>query len=309
MQLKHFFQLIRWKNLVLIASMQFLIKHFFLSNFSFQTSLNYYLFSLLVASTILISAGGYIINDINDVKTDLINKPKRVIVKEHISFSNTIKLYYLLNFLGLLCGIILSIKIEKPLYSLYFISIAAILYIYSKYLKGKVIIGNITVSLLLAFSIFIILIFDTPQPINMEQINHVITIQYVIIVYSFCAFLLSLIREVIKDIEDVNGDYNQNFATLPIVYGRDRTRKVTLLISVSTLIFFIYIAFRQFRIDSLALLYLLVLVLIPLLYFCIKLYHSETNSEYSHLSKILKIIILTGILSIPLISNYFINAS
>ncbi len=106
-----FFNLIRWKNLLLIALMQFLIKYYFLINVGFQTALSNSLFYLLVFATITITASGYIINDIIDSKIDTINKPSKVIVGNKISILNTKKLYFLLTSIGILTGVYLSIRI------------------------------------------------------------------------------------------------------------------------------------------------------------------------------------------------------
>lgn len=307
MQLKHFFQLIRWKNLVLIALMQFLIKFYFFVPFESYNSLSYSSFYLFVFTTITITASGYIINDLIDLKVDLINKPKRVIIQKHLSISNAKKAYFSLLFIGLTCGVGLSIIIKKPFYSLIFITIILLLFIYSKFLKGKLLVGNLLVSLLLSFSILILLIFDFTPPESSLKWSSYHIIHKLIVLYAFCTFLLNLIREIIKDIEDVDGDFSQNLKTYSVVYGKENAKKLALIISVFTVLFFLFIIFKQLRINSTALLYSLILVCIPLLYFCVKLYDSKTKLEYSYLSKILKIIILIGVLSIPLMSKYFIN--
>jgi len=308
MQLKHFFQLVRWKNLVLIALMQFLIKFYFFVPFESYNSLSYSSFCLFVFTTITITASGYIINDLIDLKVDLINKPKKMIIQKHLSVLNAKKAYFSLLFIGLICGVGLSIIIKKPFYSLIFITIILLLFIYSKFLKGKLLVGNLFVSLLLSFSILILLIFDFTPPENYLKWSSYHIIHKLIVFYAFCTFLLNLIREIIKDIEDVNGDSSQNLNTYPVVYGKESAKKLALIISVFTAFFFLFIIFKQLRANSTALLYSLISVCIPLLYFCVKLYSSKTKLEYSYLSKILKIIILIGVLSIPLISNYFINA-
>lgn len=307
MQLKHFFQLIRWKNLVLIALMQFLIKFYFFAPIESYNSLSYSSFCLLVFTTIIITASGYIINDLIDLKVDLINNPKRVIIQKHLSISNAKKVYFTFTFVGLICGVGLSLIIKKPFYSLSFITIILLLFIYSKFLKGKLLIGNLLVSLLLSSSILILLIFDFTPPENYLKWSSYHIIHKLIIFYAFCTFLLNLIREIIKDIEDVNGDYSQNLNTYPVLYGRERSKKLALIISIFTVFFFLFITFNQFTMNYVALLYFLILICMPLLYFCVKLYDSKTKLEYSYLSKILKIIILIGVLSIPLMSNYFIN--
>ena len=308
MKIWAFFNLIRWKNLLLIALMQFLIKYCFLTGFSFQTILSNSLFFLLVFATITITASGYVINDIIDLKTDLINKPNKVIVSNKISISNVKKLYIILTVVGILTGIYLAFIIGRPYLSLYFIIVSLLLFIYSKFLKGRILIGNMIVSLLLAFSIFIVLIFDTALPINMRQINSLILTQHAVIIYALFAFLLNFIREIIKDIEDIDGDYNDELKTLPIILGRKFARNFAMFISLITIYLLIFIAIRFIELTSIAFLYILVFVFIPLLYFIVKSWNAKTKKQYTFLSNLLKFIIFFGILSIPIISNLLKNA-
>ena len=304
MTFKAFFNLIRWKNLLLIALLQFLIKYYLLSDFSFQTILSNSLFYILVFATITITAAGYIINDIIDIKVDAINKPNKVIIDNKISIPNAKKLYFLLTSIGILAGIYVSIKVDKPLFSLCFIAISLLLYTYSKYLKGKVLIGNIVVSLLLAFSILILLFFDIPIKMNSMQWSLYLKIQFVIIIYAVFAFLLNFIREIIKDIEDIDGDYNEELKTFPIIFGRKRARNFVIFISVITIYLLIFIISNFLKIKTIPFAYIGVFVFLPLLYFTYKLWNSKTKKQYSFLSKLLKIIILLGIISIPILSNY-----
>ncbi|MCF6279611.1 MAG: geranylgeranylglycerol-phosphate geranylgeranyltransferase [Flavobacteriaceae bacterium] len=308
MKIVAFFNLIRWKNLLLIALMQFLIKFYFLTDFSLQTTLSNSLFYLLVFTTVCITASGYIINDIIDLKVDLINKPKKVIIDTKISIISAKKIYLLFIIIGNLVGIYMSTKIDKPIYSLYFIGITLILYLYSKLLKGKVLIGNVVVSLLLSFSILIFLIFDVPVRMSLVQWNLYQKVELVIIGYAVCAFLLSFIREIIKDIEDIDGDYNEGLKTFPIVFGRKLTKNLAITISFLVILFFIFIIFNLLKIESFAFIYIFILLFLPLLYFIYKLWFSKTKKNYSFLSKLLKIIILLGVISIPIISKYLKHA-
>jgi 4-hydroxybenzoate polyprenyltransferase len=308
MSVSVFFNLIRWKNLVLIALMQFYTEYFLLSNFGFETTLSNSLLYLLIISTFLITASGYIINDIIDVKGDVINKPNKVIITKNISIANALKLYRIGAFLGIITGSYIAFKIEKPFYSFYFVGISALLYFYSKYLKGKMLIGNFVVSILLAFSMIVVLLFDFPSSLNSLQSNLYLKIQSVIIMYSVFAFLLNFIREIIKDIEDVDGDYNQNYRTLPIIIGKKRTRNIAISITLFTLFLLLVVTFNLVDILTITFSYIIVLIVIPLIYFTYKLWSAATLKSYNHLSKVLKIIILLGIISIPLISIYIKNA-
>lgn len=304
MNITSFFNLIRWKNLVLIAFMQFLVKYYFLTGFGFQTTLSNPLFYILVLVTICITASGYIINDIIDLKVDKINKPKKIIVENEISISNSKKLYFLLTSIGVLAGIYVSIKIGKPLYSLIFIGISATLYSYSKYLKGTVLIGNVVVSLLLSFSILILLFFDIPIRMNSMQWSMYLKIKFIIIIYAVFSFLLNFIREIIKDIEDVDGDYNEGLKTFPVVFGRKRARNFAIFVSFFVIFSFLFGIFNFLILEPFSFIYFFILLFLLLLYFTYKLWFSKTKKHYSFLSNLLKIIILLGIISIPIVSNY-----
>jgi len=307
MKIVAFFNLIRWKNLALIALMQILIKVFFFNNFGFETTLSTTYFYLLVLSTTVITASGYIINDIIDLKTDLINKSNKVIINKKITLQKAQKLYFALTIIGVLLGIFISFKINKPLYSLIFIGVSLVLFLYSKYLKGQVLIGNLIVSYLLAFSILIVLLFELPTSMNSMQWDNFYSIQLIIYVYAICAFLLNSIRELIKDIEDINGDYNTKLKTFPIVFGRKVARNFTILISILTVLFFLFGIFNFLKINTLAFGYIFIFIFSPLLYFIYLLWDAKTKKRYSKLSKLLKIIILLGVLSIPIISNHLQN--
>ena len=308
MKIVAFFNLIRWKNLLLIALIQLLIKYCFLTGFGFQTIFTYSLFNILVFVTMAITAAGYIINDIIDFKIDNINKPNKVIVGHKISLSEAKNTYFMLTIIGVLTGVYLTIIIGKPLLSFYFVGVSILLYIYSKFLKGRILIGNIIVSLLLAFSILIVLIFDAPLKMNSMQWDVYSKIQFVVIIYAVFAFLLNFVREIIKDIEDINGDYNENLKTFPIIFGRKFARNFSVSISAITIYALIFTTIRFIEIKTIAFVYILVLVFLPLLYFVYRLWNSKTKKHYYFLSNFLKIIILFGILSIPIISNFLKNA-
>lgn len=303
MKISAFFNLIRWKNLLLIALMQLFIKFFFLSGFGFQTLLTNSLFYLLVFTTLILTASGYMINDIIDLKTDEINKPNKVIIERNISILNAKRSYAICSFLGIITGTYISFQIERPIFSLYFVEISILLYLYSKLFKGTILIGNIVVSLLLAFSIIILLFFDTP--IKLDSLS--VKIQNVIILYAICAFLLNFIREIIKDIEDINGDYSERLKTLPIILGRKTARSFALVVSTITIVFFLFAIFTHLKIETLIFWFVFITIFLPLLYFTYKLWNATSKKEYLFLSKLLKIIILFGIISIPILSNYLKN--
>jgi len=240
----HFFKLIRWKNLIMIALMQYLIKYALLLPFfeshGVITSLKPLGFIILVLATICIAAGGYIINDIYDVETDKVNKPDKVIINKHISEKNALTLFIILNVIGVGLGFYLSNGIGKSGFSVIFIIASALLYIYSSYLKQLFLVGNIVVSLVVSLSILLIGVFELIPA--MTDANRVVQITFfkIILDYAIFAFMINLIRELVKDIEDIDGDYKAGMRTLPIVLGRERANKIVFALSLIPLLSVIY---------------------------------------------------------------------
>lgn len=299
MKLSVYFNLIRWKNLLLIIYVFFLLKFFFFHSFYVETTLSSLQFIILLFSVLFITAAGYIINDIFDIKADEINKPNKVIVSENISIEQAKQWYKITNTIGIILGIMLCLSISKPTHSFIFIGTALLLYYYSKILKGKPLIGNLIVSILIAFSVVILPVFDINFSIKNNPQNTAIT---VIIVLAFFAFILNLIREIIKDIEDINGDKSLNLKTLPIIFGRNRAQIIAsylCLIPICLLFFLVYNYSRNYKFPML---YLLLSTLIPLLVVAIKLRSAEKKSEFHKLSSLLKIIMFLGITILLIIS-------
>ena len=166
----HFLNLIRWKNLVMIALVQILIKYAlllpFTESYGVSTTLSPLAFFLLVFSTLCIAAGGYIINDIYDIETDKVNKPHRVIVNIHISETIAFRLFILLNVIGMGIGFYLSNGIGKSGYFVIFFMASALLYIYSSYLKHLLLVGNIVISFVVGLCVILVAIFELLPIIN-----------------------------------------------------------------------------------------------------------------------------------------------
>lgn len=306
----HFFKLIRWKNLIMIALMQYLIKYALLLPFfeshGVITSLKPLGFIILVLATICIAAGGYIINDIYDVETDKVNKPDKVIINKHISEKNALTLFIILNVIGVGLGFYLSNGIGKSGFSVIFIIASALLYIYSSYLKQLFLVGNIVVSLVVSLSILLIGVFELIPA--MTDANRVVQITFfkIILDYAIFAFMINLIRELVKDIEDIDGDYKAGMRTLPIVLGRERANKIVFALSLIPLLSVIYYVITYLFKQQLVVGYFLVLVIAPLIYISIKLFSAEQKAHYKHISLILKLVMLTGMLSL-LLYNFILK--
>lgn len=296
--------LIRYQNLLLLAFMQLIFRYGFLKLQNVPLSLAHWQYGLLVLSTLLIAAAGYVINNIFDQETDLVNKPNRVVVGESISEAMAYNIYVGLNTTGVAIGFYLSNVIQKPGFATIFILIAATLYLYATSLKQMLLIGNIIVALLLSFSVIIIGIFDLfPATYDGNQ-REMANLFSILLDYAIFAFIINLIREIVKDLEDVNGDYNQGMATLPIVLGVNRTAKLLFAFSFVPILLVLYYSNVYFMANNLYVLtiYSLIFIVSPLIYFSVKIWSAKKQQEFHHLSAILKLILFFGIVSIAILS-------
>ncbi|WP_298510901.1 geranylgeranylglycerol-phosphate geranylgeranyltransferase [uncultured Kordia sp.] len=301
-----FLQLIRFPNLVMIALTQFLFYFYWIVPFDDHLYISIDLFSCVVLATILIAAGGNIINDILDVKTDRINKPHKVFIGTFIPKKKAFPLYIAISLAGIALGSYVGFAINRYWISFIFIGIALLLFLYSAYLKGVPVLGNIVVSLLVASSLLILIAFKLECPATRgKHIHFFNTVSLIAInVYASFAFLINLIREMVKDNEDINGDYNANIFTLPIILGRNRVNKIVAILAGIVILFILYIISEYLKGKTVTTIYALFTILLPLLYFIIKIWQADTKHEYKMLSLLLKLIMLFGILS-TLVYYYF----
>ena len=303
-----FLKLIRIQNLVLIALMQYVFRYTFMKTATYTRlldsqnflALTHFQFFLLVLSTVLIAAAGYIINDIMDQETDEIAKKR--IIGIHISEKIAYNLYFAFNVTGVLIGFYLSNVIGKPSFASVFIVIAALLYIYATTLKQMAVIGNIVVAAILSMSILILGIFDL-IPTTYKG-NHIQMQQTFGILkdYAIFAFIINFIREIIKDIEDTDADYSAGIETLPVLIGRTRTLKITFALGIVAIGILTYYMSKNLFMYDIAIYYLLLFIIAPLLFFVIKTWNAKTQKDFKNLSFLLKMVLFFGILSIWVIT-------
>jgi 4-hydroxybenzoate polyprenyltransferase len=271
-----FLRLTRAWNLVIIVFAQYFTA-FFLAEADVLHDLPLFLLSL---STVLIAAGGYVINDYYDVKIDYVNNPERVVVGRTIHRRFAILLHVALSVLGIFISLFVSWKLA-------FVNIfsVSVLWFYSNLLKRLPFIGNFTVALLTGSSIAIILfLYDT---------NTVL-----ILVYALFSFFMTLVREIIKDMEDLKGDNTYGCKTLPIVWGIRKT-KITLYLLV-VLFSVIVVIINQLYV-KLEVIYFVMLLFVPLAWLVTRLVRADTKKDFGWLSSFCKVIMLLGILSMTLI--------
>lgn len=295
----NFLKLVRYQNLLLLIFMQLLFRYGFLNFQNITLALTDLQFGLLILATISIAAAGYIINNIFDQETDLINN-KQVVVGSTISEAMAYNIYIALNVLGVSAGFYLSNVIEKPGFALLFIVVSGTLYLYASSLKQSLLLGNFIVAILTAISVIIVGLFDLFPIITAENQIHLGILFKIILDYALFAFLINFIREIIKDLQDVKGDYNLGMNTLPIALGVERTSRIVLIATSLISVYLFYYIYNYYFENALYIstLYGLLTVIAPLLFFCIKLNSARSSKDFKTLSFILKIVLLFGIISI-----------
>lgn len=292
-RLKHFFQLIRYKNLLILAGMQFFFFSIFSNGFSHETSVLTAI--LLLQTTMLLAGAGNVINDFFDVETDRINKPTKVLIGHVINGKSSLYIYYLLNFFGIISGIVLAFYTKKIIYGALFIGISALLFLYSARFKKIALLGNSIVSFFIALSIILVFIFAEKSDSSIFTNNKLL-----VFVYSLFAFLINLTREILKDIEDIKGDSKMNLKTLPILIGSIRSINIIFnLILIQLILIILFITFiNQIYFTS----YTLAFIITPLSYFLFFIKKAKSQKQIHQLSTLLKIIMVFGILSVLLLT-------
>jgi len=266
-------------NLLIILAAQFLVRIFVIgpSENWLQIILNLN-FLLLCTATILIAAAGYIINDYYDIKIDIINNPKRVYIGKVFTRRVALFTHFAFNFMAIFISLFLGWKI----FVIVFMS-GFIMWYYSNSLKRLALWGNIAISLLTGISIYYLTFLSDN---NLE----------LVIIYASFAFVISLIREIIKDMEDIKGDALYGCKTLPIVWGIKRTKYFVYALS---LLFIIILGFLFRERNTFVFVVYFIAVLFPLfVLLLVKLYKAENERDYNRLSSISKVIMLMGLLSI-----------
>lgn len=270
----------------------------FLALLDIPVALDTFDFALLVLATICIAAGGNVINDLYDVTIDTINKPERVIVGKHVSEKQANIFFVVLNVIGVGCGFLLANRLKQPSLAIIFIGVSALLYMYASYLKSLLLIGNMVVSFLVALTAILLIIFDILPAIHTDSMELQVQSAAVLLHYAGFAFLINLLREIVKDIQDVNGDKNGGRVTLPIAIGRKRALHVVFGLGVLSVVGVVMYMYQVLYGSQGIAIYFLFLILAPLLFFCIKAWNATHDKDIQLLTILLKAILFLGICSI-----------
>ena len=275
------FSVIRLYNIFIIIIAQYFTSIFIISIDTSISSIlfDFQLFLLILSSSIAI-ASGYIINNFYDYEKDLINKPIKSKIDKVIRKRTKLSLYITLNFLCIYTSSLVSWRAV-----LFFSIYIFVIWLYSHKLKRTLFIGNVVSSLLSVIPFFIILIYYK----NFELI---------IFLYAIFLFLIVYMREIIKDLENIKGDFTLDYRTIPVVYGEKSSKYLLSIVSLFTLAI-IYILLSGF--DTGMMFYYYYFSIAVLLFFIIILWKYDSKKYYNFLHNLLKFLIVLGVLSIVLI--------
>lgn len=302
-----FLRLIRSLNLMFIALTQFLFQYCIiapsLQKIGLSPNLNHKLFLLLVLASVLIAAGGYIINDYFDLDIDRINKPNKLVVERIIKRRWAIFWHLFLSGIGILLSVYVSWKNNHNfVLGLANLGCVLLLWVYSTTFKKRLLSGNIIISLLTGWVVLVLYIAELDRFLLSAEIpelkNATGKIFKLAVLYGGFAFIISLIREVIKDIEDMPGDMKYNCRTMPIVWGVNASKVFIatwlVVLIAALLILQVYVVPYKWW-GSIA--YAIVLIIAPLLVVLRKLFKASASKDFHSLSQWVKFIMMTGILS------------
>ena len=306
-----FLKLIRWPNLVFIALTQFL---YFFCVFRSQILsplppvFSSYYFLLLVTASVFIAAAGYIINDYFDMHIDAINKPYKVVIDKSVKRRWAIIWHLVLSALGTLLSLYFSYKTGNWIVAAGNAFCVVLLWFYSTTFKKKLLTGNVIISALTAWVILVLYFAYTnmgnQQALafttwNLESFGFDIRklFKYTVL-YAGLAFIISLIREVVKDLEDMEGDSRYHCKTMPLVWGVPATKVfvgVWLVVAIASLAILQLYAWQLG--NKIIVVYNILLIIAPMIYIIKNLFKAVNSKDYHRLSNAIKFVMFTGILS------------
>lgn len=278
---------VRGYNIPVIILAQYLSGIFILAKDqrAIDTLLDVNLFLIVLASSVTI-ASGYIINSFYDSKKDLINRPRKSMLDRLVSQKTKLTVYFTLNFIAAFLGLLVSWRA-----ALFFSVYIFLIWFYSHKIKRYAIIGNLMSTLMTIAPFFAIFLM------YYKDIEH--TNSYIVIFsHATFLFLLLWIRELIKDLENIVGDFAANYQTIPVVYGEKASKSLITVLSILTIIP-VYILIELDDVGYMDIYFYCSFIV--LLFFVIYLWKSNNKVEYVHLHNALKILIVSGVFCIVLI--------
>jgi 4-hydroxybenzoate polyprenyltransferase len=299
------FRLIRLPNLIIVAVTQALIYYQLLQltfrKYSLSGTFSSFEFVLFAVATILITASGYIINDIYDIETDRINKPDKRIIQVHLSVSNAWKIYISIILTGAFISLYLAVQRYDLFYWFIYPVAIFLLYGYSRWFKGIPYLGNIIVSLFCAAvpGIFFLSEAHILKELKIKDFSSFLSLHGLLLSYVIFAFLTNLYREIVKDLQDEAGDKLANIHTAAVYFGNKTTKFVALFIALIISIVIIY-TFSQAIFSNIPYLFAVqcLLIQMPLSVSIIKLIQAKNDKAFRNVGLWIKLIMINGLILI-----------
>ncbi len=297
-----FLKLIRWPNLFIVAItqyfLQYLVLRSILGRFDIAPQLNHLNFFLFVTANMLIGASGYIINDIIDLPLDRINKPKKVVIESKISISTAWSYYFITLVVGFILYWVIAWQTGQYLLLAIYVAGVLGLWLYSEYLKKTPLLGNLFIGIYCAAAAFLILIveWNAFTLLSEKYPRQADWIGIIFIGYCLFAFLSTVYREIIKDLEDMEGDRSENAQTLPLVIGPSKAKVIGFgfgLLLFGILLYPVYLSILNGYWSHLSFLFLGILA--PLTHSFLLLPNARTKADFHKISQLLKWIMVAGL--------------
>ena len=291
-------KLIRWPNLLIVILLFTVFRFYFLEPFGVATSLSNGQYVLLMLSVMLIMAGGNVINDVYDKTADRINKPGKNLIGIEIKEKHARALYWVLSIIGMLLGYFMGYTVGITMLGSVHLIAFFLLWMYTTDFKHRFLLGNFVVSLLASLVLVCIVLFDV-VPANQELIS---TGEYnnlllIFAAYSVFAFFTTLIREIIKDAQDVKGDRRIGAKTFPIIAPAKAVKSAIGIIQVLLTLSLIGTIY-YFKNSIGLVLYILTLVVVPLIISTVNVAKATTYQNWGLASKLMKLVMVFGVLSV-----------
>lgn len=308
MNMRDVARLVRLPNLLAVAAFQSLLQYGLilpkLEAWGMTDALGTPLFALLVVSTVCLAAGGNAINDYFDVAADRVNRPDRMVVGKAVDRRHALLTHVVLNLVGVFAGLYVSFVLRRASFMLLFVGVPTLLWFYSTHFKRMVLVGNIVVSSLVALTGYIIISADYAA---LDRVaggpdtgaDPLSSLWYIVCAYCIFAFMSNLSREIIKDMEDVDGDRACGGRTLAIELGNTYCKSVVVLLEAFTAIMLCAAACEIATLPVGT--YIAAILIAPRLALCVMVWRAKTKDDFHRASTLSKLIMMAGVASILLL--------
>ncbi len=291
---------LRWPNLCIVALTQVLVQYALIERYVGYVELPFPHFLLFVFVTVLIAASGYVVNDLYDLPTDRINKPDKLWIGRHVRKAVAWRYYLGMVAVGAVIAAGLAAYVDAlHLWGIYLLAVGS-MFSYSKWLKGRPFWGNLLVALFTAFVVWIVWFANRHVLATFAERQPHTAAWLWAMVHGYCLFALlsTLMREMIKDLEDETGDRLAGLCTLPIVYGVAFAKKLTVVVGVVLALLLGFVAIWLFAERRWLAMGTAMGLAIWVLWLCEATFRAQKKTDFAAVSMELKLIMVVGLIAV-----------